>query len=179
MVKRRKKIIKIKNYLNSKILTKIIREAMIDKLSFEEMLDTDLKTGYEEEGWLWDKNDPTLNKAYWDKFGDLLMKWWRDHKIVGKRPWLFYKVYSEKPKILYLTLRECEPELFEDPPYPDEDDTKYEIYEAQEDFLRRMGLLEDWEIKEIEKQKSEGTYKKFEDRIIYKNIEYEKSNYFD
>lgn len=181
MVKRNRKITKIRNYLNSKRLTELLYLAMCEKTSFEELLDWHLPTGYEKPGWFWDKNDQKLNIAFYKKFGDRLMeRWISDPGNVGKRPWLFYKVYPEKPKTLdHLTLREYDPELFENHlPYP-KDDKKRSVFEPEEDFLRRMGLLEDREEKEILKQKSEGTFIKFKDKLIYKGKKYEKSKYFD
>ena len=151
-------------------MTPLLREAMIFKISYEEGQDH-LPKDYEVAGWLWDKNNPKLNKEYWDKFGYPLMKWWRKYpKNAGKRPWLFFKCYPEKPKILgYKLLKKIESELVEKYPQSD-DDRKYPIYETQEDFLRRVGLLENWEGGVIAKQKREGTYKK---------KEFETINYFD
>ena len=75
---------------------------------------------------MFDKNDTDLCRSIWDMHKDKVMKEWRrDARAnAGKRPYLRWKFEATEPKI------ESETEL---------------------KYLKRLGLLEDWEIKELER----------------------------
>ena len=119
-------------------LTPEIYDSICGKSALEEMFVGSIweNTGYGNGNYHWpfDKNDPKMCKEVWKPTKEKVMKRWKqDPNNAGKKLWLWWEYEApEKPKV---------------------------NEESEEDCLRRLGLLEDWEEKEIENQKK-GIYKK-------------------
>ncbi|MHB8277491.1 MAG: hypothetical protein ACYDIA_07550 [Candidatus Humimicrobiaceae bacterium] len=154
---------KQKLIINYTKLTGDLYQSICEEVSMEELLDG---SDYENTGygngfyyWMFDKKDIEMCKKIWKIHKDEVMKLWKlDKNNVGKRPFLWWKCEAPEPKkkigrVMRYTLEknpEGKSQLF----YTDSgklERVRYEI-ETEEEYLRRLDLLEDWEIKEFKKK---------------------------
>ncbi len=166
MPRKRIKSKKRKVDIDYRRLTYDLHEAICHKVSMEEMLGGYKHLGYFEgmgfgRGYyfMFDKNDPKACRKIWDLHKKAVMeKWKTDPKNnAGSRPFLWW--VCERPedmKIIgsedYIINSIGDINGVETVPEGEEPEIeKYTIYEDQYAYLKRLNLLEDWEIKALER----------------------------
>lgn len=148
---------KKKFILNYARLTEDLYDAICKCVSFEEFLEGYKHLGYKYGNYfvMFDKNDPKVCRRIWNLHKKAVMeKWKTDPKNnAGRRPFLWWICErSEDIKFLRFekhTNERGEPEPIEDI-YPDgHTEFEFPIYESETAYLKRLNLLEAWEIKAL------------------------------
>jgi hypothetical protein len=146
---------KQKLIINHKRLTNELYESICKKVSMSELLGDYKHLGYKYGYYFKIFNASNLEacKEIWNLHKDEVMNRWKlDKNNAGKRPFLWWIVEAPEPKrkvkqirryykypngkIIYTALGDLKEEVIEE--------------ETDKEYLRRLDLLEDWEIKEFE-----------------------------
>lgn len=147
MVKKRKKG-KKKKYIKYEILTSNLFEVICDGYLLLDQSDIDI-----------DLKDKNLVKEIWNMHKKEVMEIWRSDPKgkAGQRPKFWWLVEATEPR---LTIPYEEYKKLNDRPEYDPSKIKGEkpkpdlsIYESDRAYLKRLNLLEDWEIEEFKRIK--------------------------
>ncbi len=142
-------------------LTDELYDAICHKVSMEEMLGGYEHLGYFEDMgfdrgyyFMFDKNDPEVCRKIWNLHKKAVMERFKtDPKNnAGTRPFLWW--ISERPEDIRIIRYEKWMDNSDKKPEPVELpdgslEYEYPIYEDQAEYLKRLDLLESWEIQEI------------------------------
>ncbi len=167
-------------------LTDDLYEAICHRVSMEEHLGDYKHLGYCEHFpgnlnyfYLFDKNDPEICRKIWNLHKKAVMeKWKTDPKNnTGSRPFLWW--ICERPEDIRIIRYEKWMDNADKKPEPVELpdgslEYEYPIYEDQTEYLKRLNLLEDWEIKafkerfpDFEEERSPGFEEEGTDNLPY------------
>ena len=160
MPRKRIKSKKKKINIDYRKLTYDLYEAICHRVSMEEHLGDYKHLGYREhlDGnlnyyFFFDKNDPKVCRKIWNLHKKAVMeKWKTDKNNVGSRPFLWW--ICERPEDIKIIRYEKWMDNSDKKPEPVELpdgslEYEYPIYEDQAEYLKRLDLLESWEIQEI------------------------------
>lgn len=139
-------------------LTEELYESICKYVSLAEMLGDYEHLGYKYGQYfvMFDKNDPKACRKIWNLHKKAVMERWKTDDNAGSRPFLWW--ICERPEEIKIIRYEKYTNLGGEPE-PVEIDIKgtleyeYPIYESETAYLKRLNLLEAWEIKALKERR--------------------------